>query len=191
VGTAFEEAWYAVWLRSHYEHLVAQHLSAKGFHTFLPELRTWSRRLGPKHPVRLPMFPGYLFVRDAMAKERYVDIMKVRGIVRVLEAGWSRLTPIPDEDIDAIQRIVRAEVPVFPHAHLRHGDRVRVLAGPLSGLEGFFVQDKPSKGRLVVSVNMLGRSVAVEVDGTGVEACSSEPTRMGQDAIDYCGRHCR
>ena len=186
-----DEAWYAVWLRSHHEHLVAQQLSAKGFNTFLPEIPTWSPRLGPKHAVRAPMFPGYLFVRDAMDKERYIDLLKVRGIVRVLEAGWSRLTPIPDEDIDAIQRIVQAGVPVFPHAHLHHGDRVRVLEGPLEGLEGIFVQDKPSRGRLVVSVNMLGRSVAVEVDGAGVEACSSGATRMGRDAIAHCNRYRR
>jgi len=186
-----DQAWYAVWLRSHHEHLVAQQLSAKGFHTFLPEIPTWSTRLGTKQAVRTPMFPGYLFVRDAMDKERYINLLKVRGIVRVLEAGWSRLTPVPDEDIDAIQQIVQADVPVFPHAHMSHGDRVRVLEGPLAGLEGIFVQDKPSKGRLVVSVNMLGRSVAVEVDGAGVEACSSGATRMGQDAIDRSNRYCR
>lgn len=186
-----DQAWYAVWLRSHHEQLVAQQLSAKGFHTFLPEIPTWSTRLGTKQTVRTPMFPGYLFVRDAMDKERYINLLKVRGIVRVLEAGWSRLTPIPDEDIDAIQQIVQADVPVFPHAHLRHGDRVRVLEGPLTGLEGIFVQDKPAKGRLVVTVNMLGRSVAVELDGAGVEACSLGATRMGQDAIDRSNRHCR
>ena len=92
------------------------------------------------------MFPGYLFVRDAMDKDRYIDLLKVRGIVRVLEAGWSRLTPIPDEDIDAIQQIVQADVPVFPHAHLRHGDRVRVLEGPLAGLEGIFVHGQTVQG---------------------------------------------
>ena len=133
------------------------------------------------------MFPGYLFVRATMEKERYIAILKVRGIVRVLEAGWTRLTPVPDEDIDAIQRLVDAEVPVFPHPHLQHGDRVRVIDGPLSGIEGIFVQDKPSRGRLVVSVDLLGRSVATEMDVNAVEACSPLATRMA-DAIDYCRR---
>ena len=154
-------------------------LSAKKFHTFLPEVPTWSPRLGMTHTVRAPMFPGYLFVRDAMSKTRYIDLLKVRGIVRVLEAGWSRLTPVPDEDIETIQRIVQAAVPVFPHAHLRQGDRVRVLEGPLTGLEGIFVQDRPSRGRLVVSMNMLGRSVAVEVDGADVGR--AHPRRHGRD----------
>ena len=182
-----DAAWYAVWLRSHHEQVVAQQLSAKRFHTFLPEVPVWTHRSG-SGPVRMPMFPGYLFVRDVMDKDRYIDLLKVRGIVRVLEAGWSRLTPVPNEDIEAIQRIVQADVPVFPHAHLAHGDQVRVLEGPLAGLEGLFVEDKPSKGRLVVSVNLLGRSVAVEVDGAGVEACSPRAARMGQDAIDQCAR---
>ena len=117
------------------------------------------------------MFPGYLFVRDSMAKDRYIDLLKVRGIVRVLEAGWTRLTPVPHADIDAIQRIMQADVPVYAHPHLEQGDRVRVIDGPLAELEGLFIQDKSSKGRLVVSIDLLGRSVAVEVDVNAITAC--------------------
>jgi transcription termination/antitermination protein NusG len=171
------EAWYAVWLRSHYEQVVTQQLAAKGFQTFLPQVRSWSRRSGTTRTIRTPMFPGYLFVRDALDKGRYIDLLKVSGVVRVLEDGWSRLTPVPDVEIDAIQQIASADVMVFPYAHLRRGQHVRVLDGPLAGLEGIFVQDKASKGRLVVSVNMLGRSIAVEMDGADVEACQAAPAR--------------
>jgi transcription antitermination factor NusG len=90
--------------------------------------------------------------------------------VRVLEDGWTRLTPVPDAEIDAIQQVVAADVPVFAHEHLSQGDRVEVTEGPLSGLEGLFVQDKPTKGRLVLNVDLLGRSVAVEVDCTAVRS---------------------
>ena len=107
------EAWYAVWLRSHFEHFVEDQLSAKGFHTFLPQLPCWSVRRNEQQVVRTPMFPGYLFVRDAMDKHRYIDILKVRGIVRVLETG-GRDDPVPDDEITALQRIVEADVPVFP-----------------------------------------------------------------------------
>ena len=186
-GNSLGEAWYAVWLRSHCEHLVEGQLSAKGFHTFLPALPSWLQRRSSKSFARMPMFPGYIFVRDTMEKERYIAILKVRGIVRVLEAGWTRLTPVPDEDIDAIQRLVQAEVPVFPHPHLQHGDRVRVIEGPLCGVEGIFIQDKPSKGRLVVSVDLLGRSVATDIDVSAIEACSPDAARI-TDAIDYCRR---
>jgi transcription antitermination factor NusG len=172
------EAWYAVWLRSNYEQTVNRQLSAKGFQPFLPEVRTWSRRLGTKRAITTPMFPGYLFVRAALDKHRYIDLLKVQGVVRVLEDGWTRLTPVPDTEIDAIQTIASAGVTVFPCAHLRCGERVRVLDGPLTGVEGVFVHDKPSKGRLVVSVDMLGRSIAVEMDGADVEPCGGTSRGM-------------
>lgn len=163
-------AWYAVWTQSHFEQSVSQQLAAKGFTAFLPEMSVWSARGGEKHLIRVPMFPGYLFVRDEMDKRSYVEILKARGVVRILEDGWTRLTPVPDEEIDAIKQVVNAEVPVFAHEHLAHGDRVEVTEGPLSGLEGLFVQDKPTKGRLVLNVELLGRSVAVEVDCTAVRS---------------------
>jgi transcription termination/antitermination protein NusG len=164
-------AWYAVWTQSHFEQAVSQQLSAKGFAAFLPEMSVWSKRGGEKRLIKVPMFPGYLFVRDSMQKQSYIEILKARGVVRILEDGWARLTPIPDHEIDAIQQVVAADIPVFPHVHLAHGDRVEVTEGPLAGLEGLFVQDKPSKGRLVLNVELLGRSVAVEVDCTAIRAC--------------------
>jgi transcription termination/antitermination protein NusG len=165
-------AWYAVWTQSHFEQAVSQQLSAKGFAAFLPEISMWSKRGGDKRLIRVPMFPGYLFVRDTMEKQSYIEILKARGVVRVLEDGWTRLTAIPDDEIDAIRQVVAADVPVFPHVHLTHGDRVEVTDGPLAGLQGFFVQDRPAKGRLVLNVDLLGRSVAVEVDCTAVKACN-------------------
>jgi transcription termination/antitermination protein NusG len=182
------DAWYAVWLRSNYEHVVREQLLAKGFETFLPQVRTWSRRQGIAHAIRTPMFPGYLFVHDALDKGRYIDLLKVHGVVRVLEDGWTRLTPVPEGDIEALQQIAAADVLVFPCANLRRGARVRVLAGPLAGVEGMFVEDKPSKGRLVVSVDMLGRSIAVEMDGSDVEPCHAgqalERQHAGEDRGD-------
>lgn len=166
-----DDAWYAIWTRSHYEHVVLEQLSAKGFAAFLPEMGVWSKRTGQLHVVRVPMFPGYLFVRDPMDKHSYIEMLKVRGIVRILEDGWKRLTPIPDEQVEALERVHQASVPVLPHVALHEGDRVRVHDGPLAGLEGFFIQDKPTRGRLVVSVDLLGRGVAVEVDCTSVTPC--------------------
>ena len=128
------------------------------------------------------MFPGYLFVRAALDKQRYIDLLKVQGVVRVLEDGWTRLTPVPDAEIDAIQQIAAAGVDVFPCAHLRGGERVRVLEGPLAGIEGVFVHDRPSKGRLVVSVDMLGRSIAVEMHSADVEPCGGPQPTVSEHA---------
>jgi transcription antitermination factor NusG len=112
-------------------------------------------------------------VRDTLEKHRYIDMLQVRGIVRILEDGWTRLTPVPDADIEAIQRIVDANIPVFSHPTLANGDRVRIAEGPLEGLEGIFVRGKSHKGRFVVTVNLLGRSVAVEVDCDAVAPTST------------------
>ncbi len=163
-------SWYAVWTHSHCEQSVSHQLSSKGFAAFLPEMSQWSKRGGEKRLIRVPMFPGYLFVRDAMDKTSYIEILKSRGVVRILEDGWTRLTPVPDSEIDAIQHVVQAEVPVFAHEHLSEGDRVEVVEGPLAGIEGLFVQDKLTKGRLVLNIDLLGRSVAVEVDCTAVRS---------------------
>lgn len=176
--TAGEAAapWYAVWTRSNCERLVAQQLEAKGFAAFLPEMGARSKRNGTPHIVSVPMFPGYLFLRHAMEKHSYVEILKARGIVRILEGGWNRLTPVADEEVAAIQQLIASGVPILPHVYFQHGDRVRVVEGPLAGLEGMFVRDKPHKGRLVVSVNLLQTSVAVEVDCALVEAVAPQRT---------------
>lgn len=177
------ESWYAIWTRSHCERLVEQQLTARGFSPFLPEVATLRQGAGQgarntagraarNNAKAAPMFPGYLFVRDAMTKERYVEMLGVRGIVRVLEDGWTRLTPVPESDIDAIRHIVESGVAVFPHPLLRHGDRVHVVDGPLSGIEGIFVTDSQQKGRLVVTIDLLGRSVALEVSGEDVVRCN-------------------
>ena len=76
-------AWYAVWTHSHCEQSVSQQLSAKGFAAFLPEMSVWSKRGGEQRLIRVPMFPGYLFVRDVMDKASYIEILKARGVVRV------------------------------------------------------------------------------------------------------------
>jgi len=172
VDVAGVAPWYAIWTKSHCERLVAQQLEAKGFSPFLPEMDTWSTRGGQRHIVRVPMFPGYLFVHHPIEKRSYVEILKARGVVRILENGWTRLTPVGDGEIDAIRRMVQAGVPVRPHMYLRQGDRVRVVDGPLAGVEGVFLRDKPNRGRLVVSINLLRTSVAVEVDCGFVVPCS-------------------
>jgi transcription antitermination factor NusG len=153
---------------SHSERLVHDQLAGKGFEMFLPTIKTWSRRKGVQSPIAVPMFPGYVFLRHAMDKPSYVEIAKARGLVRVLGERWDRLTPVPDDEIDAIRRVVDSEVPVFPHVYLSEGQRVRITDGPLTGLDGLLISTKPQKGLFVVSVALLQRSVAVEVDCTQV-----------------------
>jgi transcription antitermination factor NusG len=118
--------------------------------------------------VTVPLFPGYLFLNDALDKARHVEVRKARGVVSILGDGWDRPAVIPDAEMDAIRKIVEARVPAFAHPYLREGNRVRIEEGPLAGVEGVLVRVRPDKGLLVLSVDMLQRSVAVEVDCTQV-----------------------
>jgi transcription termination/antitermination protein NusG len=167
--------WYAVWTRSNCERLVAEQLAAKALTPFLPEIPARGRRPGGSRVEQVPLFPGYLFVRHVMDKASYVEILKARGVVRILDGGWTRLTPIPAEELDAVRRLVESGLPIFPHAYFHTGDSVRVVSGPLAGIEGAFIREKVQHARLVLSIHLLQASVAVEVDAASVEACRPRP----------------
>lgn len=162
--------WYALWTRSHCERLVNDQLAAKGFELFLPEVDAWSSRGGARRLIQAPMFPGYLFLCHRMDKASYVEVIKARGLVRVIGEQWDRLHPVPDEEIESLQRVLTARVPVLPYPFLKTGQRVRITRGPLADVEGILVQSKPNKGLLILSVNLLSRSVALAVDCTQVMA---------------------
>lgn len=160
--------WFALWTHSHCEQIVHDQLKLKGFQTFLPTVRTWSRRAGLRRLIPLPMFPSYLFVHEAMTKASYVEIVKTKGLVGILGARWDLLTSVPDCEMDALRQLAEADVTAMPHPYLREGQRVRVTYGPLSGIEGIFVRSRPKQGMLVLSVDVFRQSVAVEVDCTTV-----------------------
>lgn len=160
--------WCALWTHAHCEQLVHEHLHAKEFDVFLPMMTVWSRRGGVRHLIQVPMFPGYLFLRHAIDKHSYIEILKTRGLTRILGERWDRPAIVADEEIDAMQRLLASRVPVLAHPYLQEGQRVRITEGPLADVEGILVQNKPNKGLLVLSVNLLQRSVAVEVDCTMV-----------------------
>jgi transcription termination/antitermination protein NusG len=156
--------WYALYTRSHCEQLVCDQLAAKGFHIFLPKIDVWSQRAGKQHLISVPMFPGYLFLQHA------IDVRKARGLVCILGECWDKPSIVPDAEIEAIQTTLRASIPVMPHPYLREGQRVRITQGSLRGVEGILLQSKPAKGLLILSVDLLQRSIAVEIDCSVVTA---------------------
>jgi len=105
-----------------------------------------------------------------MDKTSYLEVCKARGLVRVLGERWDQLAMVPDSEIEAIQRLVGSRLPMLPHPYLREGQRVRITRGPLADIEGILVRMNPKKGLLVVSVNLLRRSIAVQLDCTALEA---------------------
>ena len=157
--------WYVLYTRHQHEKTVAQMLSNKGFETLLPLYSSVNRWKDRTKLITLPLFPCYVFLRGGL--ERRVDIMKTPG-VNALVSSAGRPASVPVEEISAIQRIVASGADVEPHPFMKCGDRVKVKGGPLSGLEGILVRKKDLY-RLVLSVEMLGKSASVEVDSFLVE----------------------
>ena len=167
--------WCALWTHAHCEQQVHDQLTAKDFDVFLPAMTVWSRRGGQRHQIQVPMFPGYLFLHQAIDKTSYIEIQKTRGLTRILGERWDRPAVVADAEIEAVQRLLESQLPVLAHPYLQEGQRVRIAEGPLADLEGILVDVKPSKGLFVLSVNMLQRSVAVEIDCTRVVPANPSP----------------
>ena len=161
-------AWHVLWTHSHCEPMVCDQLSARGFHPFLPQIDVWSVRAGRRRLISAPMFPGYLFLNDVLGKREHIEVLKARGLARILGDGWDRLALVPEAEIAAIRQLAGSGVPAFAHPYLREGRRVRIVSGPLADVEGILMRARPEKGLLVLSVHLLQRSVAVEVDAAQV-----------------------
>jgi len=165
-----ETAWHVLWTQSNCEQLVYDRLTIQGFELFLPTIDAWSRRRGLQVVSRIPLFRSYLFLRHAMDKASYLEVRQARGLVRLLGERWDRLDVVPDHEIAAIQKLLSTRLPILPHPYLREGQRVRITSGPMADVEGVLVRNKQNKGLLVLSIDLLRRSVAVQVDCTLVEA---------------------
>lgn len=161
--------WHALYTRHQHEKAVARALSYKGHEVFLPLVsatRHWQDRT---KQLWLPLFPCYVFVRAGF--ERQIQILSTPGMISVVAWG-GRPALIPKGQIDAVRQMIEGTFQVEPCSFLQNGTRVKVVAGPLRGIEGILVRKKDLY-RLVVSVELLGRSAAVEIDISSIEA--SEP----------------
>src|SRR5439155_26660888 len=143
---------------------------AKGLDPYLPAVEAWTREGGVRHLGRFPMFGAYLFLHVGMDKASYIDIYKARGLVRILGERWDQLAAVPDSEIQAIQRLIDSGHAILPYPYLQQGQRVRITRGPFTDVEGILVRVNPRKGLLVVSVDLLQRSVAVHLDCTMLQA---------------------
>lgn len=167
IRTSSATHWFAVWTRSRQEKVAASLLETLGVQHFLPlksELRQWSDR---KQTVTTPLFAGYLFVRMDLAQDGRLQVLKVPGIVGFVGNSVGPL-PIPDWQIESIRAILnkRVEYSVLPL--LKEGDRVRVVRGALAGAEGKLVRNN-SASRLIISVELIHKSLAVSVSPKDVE----------------------
>lgn len=163
-GATQRDYWWALYTRHQHEKTVFNGLHAKGFEVFLPmyeSLRRWKDR---NKLLALPLFPCYVFVRGGL--DRKLQVLTTPGIHKILYHG-ERVATIPDQEIEAIRRSLDASFRVEPYPFLKSGDRVRVTRGTLEGVEGLLVRRK-GLCRLILSVEMLAQSVAVEIDAADV-----------------------
>jgi transcription antitermination factor NusG len=174
VGTSFP--WYALHTSYQHEKTVARVLTQKGFDIFLPLYDVAHRWKDRTKQLSLPLFPCYVFIQGGL--DRRLQVLNTPGVFGFV--GWSgRAAPIPEEEIEAVLKMMEGSLKVEPHPFLKCGDRVRVKFGPLQGVEGILVRKK-NLYRLVLSVEMLQKSVAVEFDVTDVESASKHEAALAQ-----------
>ena len=169
-GTVEDEGWCAIYTRHQHEKAIADMLTAKGFEIFLPLYESTRRWKDRKKILSLPLFPCYVFIRGGL--DRRLQVVSTPGVHLVLTRG-ERVAIVPQDEIAAIQRASLCTLPVEPHPYLKCGMRVRVIRGALEGVHGILIRKK-NLCRLVLSVDMLQQSVAVEVQAWDVEPCDGE-----------------
>ena len=157
--------WYAVYTRSRHEKTVAEQLVHKSVEHFLPLYETVRKWKNGRFKVRLPLFPGYLFVHIPL-RER-LQVLQVPGVVQLVGSGGAPLA-LPQVEIETIRDALIKGLQAHPHPYMKVGSRVRISAGPLEGLQGILLRKK-GKLRVVVSVDLIMRSISIDVDASEVE----------------------
>ncbi len=160
--------WFAVQTRPRYEKKVASELQEKGIRAFLPlssAKHQWSDR---QRLVQLPLFPSYVFVRIAYTMDVRVSVLRTNGVNSFVGVR-GMATAIPDGEIEAVKTVLENRVPFEPYSFLRIGQRVRIRGGSLDGVEGVLTAINGDQS-LIVSVELIQRSIAIRMTGYNVEA---------------------
>ena len=159
-----EVRWFALWTRSRHEQVVRAQLEQRHVDAFLPTITRWSRWRDRKKKIDWPLFPGYCFARFN-PRER-LPILKCAGVVNILSFEGEP-APIPEHEIDGIRQLVESDLAYDPCPIIHEGMMVEVAHGPLRGVVGRLLR-KNEKARLVLSVDLIGQAVSVEVDAADV-----------------------
>jgi transcription antitermination factor NusG len=160
------EQWFAVWTRSRHEQTVLEQLERKRIDVFLPTITRWSRWKDRKKKIDWPLFPGYCFARFDPADP--LPILKCTGVVNIVSFDGTP-APIPAFELDSIRLLVASEFQYDPCPLIREGMMVEVAHGPLRGVVGRLLRKDAHRARLVLSVDLIGQAVSVEVDAADVK----------------------
>lgn len=171
--------WFALQVRTRWERSAAVLLSGKGYETFLPTYQLKKKWSGRSKEIGAPLFPGYVFCRfDA---QKRLPILITPGVISVVGRGRTPL-PVAEAEISAIQSVVASGIHAEPWPYLEIGQTVRIDRDPLMGLEGILVNFKGSH-RVVLSVSLLRRAVALEIDRTCVTPITDRQIRTLESAV--------
>jgi transcription antitermination factor NusG len=157
--------WYALYTCPRHEKRVAEQIEQRRISCFLPLYRSVRRWKDRRKELELALFPGYVFVRVALHNK--LEVLRVPGVVRLVTFN-GQPSALPEAEIESLRRGLAGQVHMAPHPYLQVGRRVRVRSGPMAGLEGILRRRKEGL-RLVVSIEMLARAVAVEIDEADVD----------------------
>ncbi len=157
--------WFAIWTRSRHEKQVRDQLQQKHVEVFLPTITKWSRWKDRKKQVEWPLFPGYCFARFDV--EDRLPILKCDGVVSIIGTD-GHPSSIPAIEIDSVRQLIDSELAFDPCPHIKEGMMAEVKAGPLKGVVGRLIR-KGAHARLVLSVDLIGQAVSVEVDAADVK----------------------
>jgi transcription termination/antitermination protein NusG len=167
-GTALGESispgrpWYVLYTRCHHEARVAKHLAIEDFAVLLPKYKAWSSRRDRRKVIDLPLFPGYLFVQTEPFPSRFARILETPGLARILGNG-NGPEPVAQLEMESILILLSSGRTLEPHPYFKVGNQITVVSGPLCGAAGYIDEIQPNKRKLVISVELLGRSVAVHL----------------------------
>jgi transcription antitermination factor NusG len=166
-ATSAEVRWYAAHVCSRHEKQVLLQLQERRVDCFLPVYRSMRRWKDRRKELELVLFPGYVFVHLDL-KDR-LRVLQLPSVVRFVSFN-AQPAALPDSEIETLSRGLASGIRAEPHPYLKVGQRVRVRFGPLSGAQGILVRRK-DKFRVVLSIDIIMRSVAVEVDEADIEPC--------------------
>jgi len=160
-------AWYALHTKSRFENVVSDGLFKKSMDAFLPKIKVKSRRRDRKLMIRVPLFPGYIFVKTDLNPTEHIEILKTVGAVRLVGNKDGPIS-ISDETIESLRIMIATENPIATGSRFTKGDRVMVVYGPFAGVTGTFARYR-GKGRVIVNIEALGQHAGVDVGEDDVE----------------------
>jgi transcriptional antiterminator NusG len=160
--------WYAIHTRSRFEQKVFDGLRGKSIESFLPKMLVMSRRKDRRKKILIPLIPGYVFVQSDLNNKEYIEILKTIGVVRMVGIK-GRPAPANEEEIASLMILDGTDRTVQNRTYMNKGDRVMIMEGPLKGLVGYYLRHKGQSDKVVVSVDLLHRSLEVEVEDWALE----------------------